>query len=662
MMTSMPEAALTQPSRSFAASRLAASASALMRRHAAGIAVALLLAAMLAGPRWWLLATDPSEGDRVQLSPWGAGTFGYDQSLYTPNIRQAYDGRWTIGGLYAYGDDGAPVQTGAIWMQTIGLLGRATGDIFSSLAIVTTVAAIAAFLLLYAMGVTLTRSRFAAIAAMPIALLCVQAVTQTDTIIGLRHWSVLKPVVLGDPGLDFHAWARFIAPILPLPLFFGAAIAVPFGVETGRRGWIAAAVICMTLLVYTYAFYWTSAGFALAAWLGWLLLKRDVERARRLAIIGSLTALLALPELAGTAWNAFALTHDMRARVGAGTPAPDDIPSWLNIAARFAVGVPFLAGCLRGPERNRLYIALFLAPLILVRAPLGVPQPFHYTLQVWPAFAIPAVLAGGHEIWRVLPERGRPLATTVLAVAALAGSAQYVAVQVRATNNVNDAFAIRSDEHAAFDWIDGHLGRDDVIVTPSITTNIYIASLSRSPKYIRDGFDFIARTQDEGNARPSDDEIVDRYLRTQAAYGFSEDVTFARIDPIYRCKTADDYRCAKPSSNFPFKDVSPVLREREAALEDTMAYYLLNWEITHPETIESRMPAWRERYRELQAQPDPLSAYRADYLYCGPRERLWPAVIDAPSLSVTVAYQQREVTLYRIAAPWDTGGQPFRGC
>lgn len=635
---------------------------ALVRRHAAGIGVALLLAAMLVGPRWWLLATDPAEGDRVQLSPWGAGTFGYDQSLYTPNIRQAFDGRWTIGGLYAFGDDRAPVQTGAIWMQTIGLLGRATGDIFSSLALVTTVAAVAAFLLFYSMGVTLTRSRFAAIAAMPIALLCVQAVTQTDTIIGLRHWSILKPVVLGDPGLDFHAWARFIAPILPLPLFFGAAIAVPFGVETGRRGWIAAGVICMTLLVYTYAFYWTSAAFALAAWLGWLLLRRDVERARRLAIIGSLTALLALPELAGTAWNTFALTQDMRARVGAGTPAPDDIPSWSNIVARFAVGVPFVAGCLRGPERNRLYITFFLAPLILVRAPLDVPQPFHYTLQVWPAFAIPAMLAGGHEIWHVLPDRGRRLATAVLAAAALAGSAQYIAVQVRATNNVDGAFAIRADEHAAFDWIDGHLGRDAVIVTPSITTNMYIAALSRSPKYIRDGFDFIARTPDGRSARPSDDEIVDRYLRTQAAFGFSADDTMARLDPIYHCKTPDDYRCHPPTSNFPFKDISPGLREREAALETSMAYYLLNWEITHPETIERRIPAWRERFRELQSQPDALAAYRADYLYCGPRERLWPVEHAASGIGVKVAFQRGDVTLYRIAGPSDASARPFTGC
>ncbi len=181
---------------------------------------------------------------------------------------------------------------------------------------------------------------------------------------------------------------------------------------------------------------------------------------------------------------------------------------------------------------------------------------------------------------------------------------------------------------------------------------MYIAALTPASKYIRDGF----------IADPSDDEIVDRYLRTQIAYGFGEETTFARIDPIYHCQQPDDYRCATPSSNFPFKDISPDLRERESALETNMAYYLLNWEITHPETIDSRIPAWRERFRTLQSQPDALAAYRANYLYCGPRERLWPVERAASGINVTIAYQRGDVTLYRLSAASDADARPFTGC
>ena len=648
----MPDAALSHSLRTPTASGLFASASALARRHAAGIAIALLLAGMLTGPRWWLLATDPPDGERVQLSPWGAGTFGYDQSLYTPNIRQAYDVRLPLSSLYGDGGDDTPLQTGSLWLAGIGLLGHATGGIFSSLAVVTTLAALAAFLLFYAMGVELTGSRRAAIAIMPIAMMAVEVITQADGISSLRHWLILKPVVTVNPGLDFHAWARFVAPIMPLPAFFGSVVAVPRALEHGRRRWIVAASACLAVLIYSYLFYWTAMALALALWGGWLLYRRDYAAARRLVVIGVIAALLALPELASAAHNALSLSADMKHRLGIGAAAGDDRPSLSSIVQRFMIGLPFLAMLLRGPDRNRLYIALFVVPLALARVPGILPQPFHYTLQVWPVFAMPGFVAGGAALWRLLSRSQQRVASIALGSVAVLGVVHLGVFQARAIHNVDAGFSMRSDEHAAFDWIDSNVPEGSAIVSPSVTTNLYVAAFTSASKYVKDGF----------IAAPSDDEIVDRYLRTQASYGFSEDVTFARIDPIYRCKTADDYRCAKPSSNFPFKDVGPVLREREAALETNMAYYLLNWEITHPDTIEARMPAWRERYRALQSQPDPLSAYRADYLYCGPRERLWPANIGAPSISVTVAYQQGEVTLYRIAGASNVGVLPFRGC
>lgn len=649
----MVEAATTlHATRSAASAGIASFTAALVRRHAAGIAVALLLAAMLVGPRWWLLATDPAEGDRVQLSPWGAGTFGYDQSLYTPNIRQAFDGRLPLSSLYGEGGDDTPVQTGSFWLAGIGLLGRATGGIFSSLALVTTLAAIAAFVLFYAMGIELTGSRWAAIAVMPIAMMGVEVVTQADGISTLRHWLILKPVITVDPKLDFHAWARFVAPIMPLPAFFGSVVAVPRAVESGRRTWIVAAAACLAALIYSYLFYWTAMALALVLWGAWLFYRRDYAAARRLIAVGVLAGVFAIPELASAAHNALAFSADMKHRLGIGTPAPDDRPTLSSIAQRFIIGVPFLLMLLRGPDRNRLYIALFVVPLVLARAPGVLPQPFHYTLQVWPAFAIPAVVAGGAAMAKLLTRSQQRAASVVLASVAVVGVAHLGVFQTRALQNVDGGFSIRADERAAFDWIDANVHSDETIVSPSVTTNMYVAALTPASKYIKEGF----------VADPSDDEIVDRYLRTAVAYGFDEETTFTRIDPIFRCTTPDDYRCDPPTSNFPFKDISPGLREREAALETNMAYYLLNWEITHPETIERRIPAWREHFRELQSQSDPLAAYRADYLYCGPRERLWPVEHAASGISVKVAYEGGDVTLYRIGGPSDAGARPFTGC
>ena len=455
-------------------------------------------------------------------------------------------------------------------------------------------------------------------------------------------------LVVADPGLDFHAWARFVAPIMPLPAFFGAAIAVPRATETGQRMWIAAAAAALALLVYSYLFYWTAAALALAAWLAWLLIRRDFDAARRLAIVGALAALLAIPELGAAVRNAFVVSDDMRARLGIGTPAPDDLPTWSNVIARFALGVPFLLACLRGPERNRLYIALYLAPLVLVCAPVDLPQPFHYTLQVWPAFAIPSVLAGGAELWKFLSdERLQRGALGVIVAAGTIGTLHFAVLQFRAIGNVDDAFSMRADEHAAFDWLSDNVAYPEVVVSPSITTNMYVSALTPASKYVLDGF----------IADPSDDEIIERYLRVSAAYGFDADTVIDRLDPIYRCADPDDFR-----SNFPFKDPSDDLDEREAQLEDSMAYFLLNWEITHPGKVEERLPRWREQYEQLLREPAVLSAHRADYIYCGPRERLWPVEGVAPDTYVAVVFEQGEVTIYRLASQSDDGARPFIGC
>lgn len=648
----MPDAAAPKPRRSPAAPSFFASASALLRRHAAGIAVALLLAGMLSGQSWWLLATDPPEGERVLLSPWGGGVAQLDQTLYLPNIRQAYDGRLPLSSFVGEYGDNTPVQTGSLWLAGIGLLGHATGGIFSSLALVTTLVAVVALLLFYAMAFELTRSRFAAIALMPVAMLGVQIITQAMGIATLRHWHILQPVITIDPRFEFHAWARFPAPILPLPAFFGGVVAIPRAVESGRRGWIITAAACLAAMIYSYLFYWTAMAVALALWGGWLLYRRDYPVARRLIAVGVLASALATPELASAIHNALSFSVDIKHRLGVGTPAPEVQPSLSTLAQRFIIGVPFLLVLLRGPDRNRLYIALFVAPLLLAPVPRLLPQPDHYSLLVWPAFAIPAFVAGGAALWQSLSHRRQRIANVALAAGAIVGVLHFGVFQARALHNIQSGFTMRADERIAFDWIDANVPSGRTIVSPSFTTNAYISALTRASKYIREGF----------VAAPSDDEIIDRYLRTQAAYGFSEDLTFSRIDPIYRCKRADDHRCAKPSPNFPFKDVSPDLREREAALENNMAYYLLNWEITHPETIERRIPAWRERFHRLRTQPDPLSAYAAHYLYCGPRERLWPADVASPGVTVTVAFHQGDVTLYRIVAATNANAQSFRGC
>lgn len=642
------------PALALAATRNGASIDvpAIVRRHGLGIAAAILLALALVGPRWWLLATSPAQGDRVQISPWGAGPFAYDQSLYMPNIRDAYDGQLPVTQPYGGGEVDTPAQTGSFWLQAIGSLGEVTGGIFSAFALVTTLMAILAFIALYALGISVTGSRLASLAFIAVALFFTYIMTVTGGLIALRRWSILEPIVDIDPRLTFHPWIRFIAPIIPLPALFAALIAVPRALDTGRRSWIIAAAATCALLVYAYLFYWIAFGLALAAWAAWLLYQRDINAVRRLLVIGALAAVMALPELVGLTHTTLTSSDDIRDRLGTGVSASFDRVSISVLVQRFAIGIPFMLACMRGPQRNRLFIAMYIVPLILARATVGLlPQPAHFIDYVWPTFALPLFLGGGTEMYRTLNTDWQRRVLVGMGLTALACAGWFGAFQVRAEREVDAAFAMPSDEYAAFSWLDRHATTGDVVASPSISTNLYLAAMTPAQRYVLEAF----------VAAPSDDQIIERYLRVSAAFGYSEADTFARIDPYDTCRPQHDVPCEDAASNFPFRYVLP-LNEREADLEWSMAYYLLNWEIVQPSRITDRIPAWRDEFARIAAEPDPLAGHPATYLYCGPRERLWPASHPATAIFATVAFQQGEATIYRLAAQSDAGAVPFHGC
>jgi hypothetical protein len=78
--------------------------------------------------------------------------------------------------------------------------------------------------------------------------------------------------------------------------------------------------------------------------------------------------------------------------------------------------------------------------------------------------------------------------------------------------------------------------------------------------------------------------------------------------------------------------------------------------------MRSRFPDWRRRFEELQGQSNVLAKYPADYLYCGTRERSWPLVKPPSGMYASVAFQQGEVTVYRLTDASDPEARPFAGC
>jgi hypothetical protein len=593
--------------------------------------VASLLAALLVAPRWWLLTTDPPDGVRVQVSPFGADYQGTDESDYDIVTARAFRGDLPVRDPLITDHSGDP-QGAAFWEEAIGTLSRPLGSIFVGLAIAATLAALAGFLLLYALAWQATRS-WAAAAALPVIAVIEQVYNQAWGFVQLYHLHILRAIVTVDPVRKFHTWVRFPAPIMLLPLFFGAALAIPRAVDSGSKRWTAAGALCVAVMVYSYLFYWTAMALALAGWLAWLLYRRDLIAARRLALLGVIAAAVASPELVSLVHNSASLSADVKVRLGVEQTAGLDTTVLARIAERLIIGLPLFWGLRSGQRRDAFYVMLFVSPLALLSIKGVLPQTWHFVIVVWDVFALPAVIAGavGIVTWvrpRVAP-RFVALAGPALVACAVAGVLHTAVLQVRAMRQVNTAFALTDDESAAFDWMDANVKDGQTVVSTSITSNYLIAILTPASVYVPGG----TLTQ------VSDHELFDRYLRASAAFGYDEQTTFQRID--------------KADHTSPY----------EHNFEYSIGYYLTDYEILiAARRVDDQMPALHQEFQVMESSPAPLAAYPADYIYCGHRERFWPAVHTPPGTYVTVAFQHGESTVYRIAAASDVGAVPFLGC
>jgi hypothetical protein len=611
-----------------------------VRRHAPGLLVALLLAAALVSPRWWLLWTDPSEGVRTQVNPGGIYGVGQDETFYIPGIRQAYEGSIPIRDPYLADHGSEPPEATALWQEVTGLFAHMTGgDIFYALALVTSLAALATFVLYYAIAFQITGRSWVAVAAMLVTVIYVQVFYQAQGYLPLRHWAVLKPILMVRSSGDFHVWYRFLAPAMPLPVFFAAVLALLRAATTYSRASVGVAAVTLGLLVYTYLFFWTSIAVALGLWACWLAYERDFLMLRRLAVIGGVAAVLAIPELTLVALNAASLSFDAKSRSGLGHPGIDS-GTFVTITQRLLVGVPFAWYALKGPSWSRGLIALYVAPLLLGMTTGLVPQPDHFMYQAWPPFSLPLFIAGATEFARRLRPTYARVGAASLAVVAAAGLVYMGAFQARAMDRLGRSYALSPDEDAAMRWIAEHAGNGEVIVSTSRTTNILVVSLTGARVYVPYGSSAVG-------SKAETDEIIDRYLRASVAFGYTAESTFYRLDPANGIP--------RPEKDVP-RDEIPEYVER------SMVDYLLNEFVASPEKVISRLPAWRSQFDALQSERGVLGRYRAGYLYCGPRERLWAGDAPAPGTFVRTAFQQGRVRLYRLSDASDPDAQPFVGC
>jgi hypothetical protein len=328
---------------------------------------------------------------------------------------------------------------------------------------------------------------------------------------------------------------------------------------------------------------------------------------------------------------------EVKTRSGLGHPGIDT-GTFVIILQRVIVGMPFAYLARIKSRWMSLFVVMYLAPLALAATTGLVPQNDHYLYQAWPLFSLPLFISGAAGFIDGLSLRRQRLASIALALAAVGGGCYFVVFQTRAMRQLNASYALRADEDAAFRWMRTNLHQDETVVTPSRSTNLLLASLTPAYVYVPYGSSAVG-------SKASDDEIIDRYLRASAAFGYTVDSAIGRLDP---------------ANGIPRAERELPREEIPRYVERSMIDYLLNELVDRPATVNSRIPSWRAQFEALKPLSGVLAKYPAAYLYCGPRERLWVVDAASPGTTVTVAFHQDAVTIYRLSNAPDA--VPFRGC
>jgi len=244
------------------------------------------------------------------------------------------------------------------------------------------------------------------------------------------------------------------------------------GAGDGSRRWMATAIgvdraarlyVCLLL---------EALGAALAAWMVVLLLRVSGIEARRLLLVGGMAALIALPELLVVVWRAVTAATSVIARLD---PFGIDTSLAATIGHGCSSRYHFCSRCCASVAQQ-LYVALFMTPLRTLAVAGVVPQQLHYQTQCG------CVRDSGSSLAERRSHRGFAWGGAARGVCGPRRDclAHCLRRGVAGRHPANcDGSSYRTRERRVR-RMRAHLSDRDTVVSPSISTNLLLASLTPS--------------------------------------------------------------------------------------------------------------------------------------------------------------------------------------
>ena len=205
---------------------------------------------------------------------------------YTARMREIYDGFWQTGNTFYSEPKDQPYLQPPFPEMVPATIARWTHQ--DPVLTFTVFSGVSALFLVVIMTGALTALTGAAWES----LLAVCALLFAGFLLG-APWD-LGRFLAGAGAFEPLRFTRPINPLWTAPWFFAAVWLAALWVR-GRRGALAACVLPLTILVYSYVYAWSYLAVALGLLTLWYACRRDWPRVKDLCLCGAVTGALSLP-------------------------------------------------------------------------------------------------------------------------------------------------------------------------------------------------------------------------------------------------------------------------------------------------------------------------------------------------------------------------------
>ncbi len=448
--------------------------------------------------------------------------------------------------------------------------------------------------------------------------------------------------------LDYSFISRMDDPLLTVPVYLAAFLAIIIFWFNPRKTTAIIAGAVTGLLFYTYLHYWIYAVIVLGLLFAYSIIVKENQK-YFLWLFGAL-AIVAVPYSINYALFASSPAAAEFAARGAAIE-PGRYFRLTGVLGEY--GLYLILGALitfaffqKDRKRAVLLLSLLVAGFIAWNIQLVTGFTFisSHWRQATNPFILIIVVGLLYELVRKIPPK--VIATTLIVLIALLFVKKGVnAYQfLNPSSDILDRYQINENIVESFKWIDKNLPGEPRIVSPSFMTAFTLSVHTSARPYLWYSPHSLATNQ----------EIEEHFLRAHKVFGITKDVLEKRLAFNFRTY---DYNCEKILAAFKGAETKCAPYTLYNVAETGSHLYLVYFQRGQfnnqtIKTIWSQPFITKEKIKELVERFEKLSVrisdLEADYLYYGPWEKEMANKDFSREKNLELVYKNPEVEIYKI--------------